>query len=58
MDVTGRIIYHEQRKIGPFEKWSFNRQMLSGTNSNGPLFVNISTDKGYHQSAKLVIIDK
>jgi hypothetical protein len=58
MDITGRIIYHEQRKIGPFEKWSFNRQMLSGTNSNGPLFVNISTDKGYHQSAKLVIIDK
>jgi hypothetical protein len=58
LDVTGRILYQEEREIAPFEKWVINRQMIGGVKSSGPLMVQVFTDGGYHQSAKLVFIDK
>ena len=58
IDVTGRVVYHEQKNITPFEKWVINREMLSGNYSTGQLFVQVFTVSGYHQSAKLVFIDK
>lgn len=58
MDLTGRVLYQEQKEIAPFEKWVLTRQMLNGVKGNGQLFVQVYTDSGYHQSAKLVFIDK
>ena len=58
IDLTGRMVYQTSKKIEPFEKWVIDKQMLQGISSNNQLFVKITTDSGYTQTAKLLFIDR
>ena len=58
IDLSGRLLYQTSKRIEPFEKWVLDRQMLPSISSNSQLFIKISTDGGYTQTAKLLFIGR